>query len=460
MTRRHVRYACILVFAWLVGPTRGADTLTWPPVLVSHTQPAVTNTVVSDTSSDFLKPAGALSPDVTVAKTAPTVDFLFFPEQNYAGNPWSVWGDSAVATNGKYYASIGDHYSVNSRSGRSGNAFVFEYDPQARTLRTVVNLTNVLMQASGTYTAGKIHSRLDIGDDGCVYFATHRGSEGATTDQYHYKGDWVLRYNPATGTTDVLAQGPVEKHCIPASVLDPTRLIFYGGTAAGSDAPEKRICFFAYDTRAKKVLYAGPHGCQRYFMFSKSTGCVYFEATDDNGKATGELMRYDPGKNAAPEMIAHCPGIRSATQETPQGLIFAVSNGQGGKSSLWSFDPATLAIKDLGPAAVATSQYITSLDADPTGAFLYYVPGAHGGSERDGSPVIQYNVKTGKRKVIAFLHPFYRNTYGFTTMGSFSSAISPAGDTLYISWHGSRSGTKLNTCALTAVHIPASERQP
>jgi hypothetical protein len=35
------------------------------------------------------------------------------------------------------------------------------------------------------------------------------------------------------------------------------------------------------------------------------------------------------------------------------------------------------------------------------------MPGAHGGSELDGSPVVQFEVKTRRKKVIAFLHSFY-----------------------------------------------------
>src|SRR5256885_2365786 len=59
--------------------------------------------MVTDTSDAFVKvPAGvALKPDVTVAKTAPTIDFAYYPGQTYAGKPWSAWGESTFA-NGKY----------------------------------------------------------------------------------------------------------------------------------------------------------------------------------------------------------------------------------------------------------------------------------------------------------------------------------------------------------------------
>jgi hypothetical protein len=50
-----------------------------------------------------------------------------------------------------------------------------------------------------------------------------------TTDEYHYKGDWILRTHPESGKTEIVAQGPVPKACIPTSVLDPDRMFFTAG---------------------------------------------------------------------------------------------------------------------------------------------------------------------------------------------------------------------------------------
>ena len=52
-------------------------------------------------------PAGAaLREGVTVAREAPTVDFLFLPGQDHRGNPWSNWGDGCAAGD-MYYTAIG-----------------------------------------------------------------------------------------------------------------------------------------------------------------------------------------------------------------------------------------------------------------------------------------------------------------------------------------------------------------
>ena len=158
-----------------------------------------------------------------IAKTAPTVDFLFYPCQTYKAKIWSNWGDG-LAINGKYYSSLGDH------NAPKGNAFVYEYDPAKKALRLLTDIASLL--GNLLYLPGKIHGRLDMGKDGFLYFSTHRGATNVTTDANGYKGDWIIKCDPKTGKSEVVAHGPVPKHCIPNSVLDPDRLIFYGGTAA------------------------------------------------------------------------------------------------------------------------------------------------------------------------------------------------------------------------------------
>ena len=103
--------------------------------------------------------------------------------------------------------------------------------------------------------------------------------------------------------------------------------------------------------------------------------------------------------------------------------------------------------------------YITALKIDPTGRYLYYIPGAHGGADKDGTPVVQYDTKNKTKKVIAFLHPFYKDKYGVAVVGTYSYALSPKGDDLYVTWNANRSASKAwDTCALTVIRIPESER--
>ena len=127
------------------------------------------------------------------------------------------------------------------------------------------------------------------------------------------------------------------------------------------------------------------------------------------------------------------------------------------------FDIKTEKFKDLGPGMVASQSYVTSMDLDMvTQRYIYYVPGAHGGGVKDGTPVVQYDIKTNKRKVVAFLSKFYKEKYGYSADGTFSTAVSPDGSIVYVTWNGSRvpDAKDWDTVAMTAIHIPKSERKP
>ena len=407
--------------------------LAYPPVLVA-----------TDASQDVLKPpAGAnIKEGVQIAKTPPTVDFMYYPGQDHPGNPWSAWGDGCTFGD-KYYSAIGDHLSPR------GTALVFEYDSATKALRLLVDIRKFL-ESSGAipegmnYIPAKVHSRIDMGSDGWLYYSTHRGSPETTNDEYGYQGDWVFRTNPESGETEIVVAYPVPKHTLPASVLDQERLIFYGSTMHGSDAPAKGVHFFAYDVKNKRLLLSAPDGFSRYAILSQSTGRVFWD---------GKM--YDPATNKITPSTA--PDVRSATRETKEAVVYGTT---GQSAAIWAFNVKTGELAQLGDGAVADSTYITTMDIDPSGRYLYYIPGAHGPASRDGTPVVQFDVKTRTRKVIAFLAPFYTKKYGYTPDGTFGAALSPEGDKLYITWNGKRDPEtrKWDTCAMTVIHIPASER--
>ena len=420
-----------------------AQVLTFPPELPGG------EAVVTDTSEAFLLPPETLREGVAIAKTPPTIDFAYFPGQTYEGKPWSNWGDSTAAA-GKYYTAIGDHLAP------AGTARVFEYDAAGKSFRQLLDLKSLLQRPEGHYSPSKIHTRVDLGSDGWLYCATHRGSTRVTTDEYHYTGDWIVRCHPETGAAEVVAHAPVSKHCIPNGTLDPERLIFYGGTAPGDRTDDEGVQFFAYDVKSRKLLYAGPDGPSRYMILARSTGRVYYVP----GKGDAPLMRFDPATDKAPQKIDGQIGIRAATRETPQGIVYTVSQGQGAGalSEIFAFHTKTERIEKLGPAAVASNQYVAAVSADPTGRFLYYVPGAHGGSERDHSAVVQFDTQSRKAKVIAFLHPYYLMNYGLVPKGTYGLAVDPSGERLYVTWNVSRGSRAWDCCGLSVIHIPAGER--
>lgn len=204
------------------------------------------------------------------------------------------------------------------------------------------------------YRPGEMQSRIDLGSDGWLYYATDRGSPTVTHDANGYRGEWVLRTNPKTRQTEVVAAFPIAKHTIPASVLDPKRMIFYGGTAPGKDAPNQKIQFFALDVRTRKLLKVVDDGPYRTLIFSSSTGKVFWE-----GKV------YDPETNQV--SAARVPDVRSATEETAEGIVYGTS---GRSADLWAFNVKTGELKQLGSGAVGRQEYIASIEVDPAGRYL------------------------------------------------------------------------------------------
>src|SRR3954465_2349957 len=115
-------------------PAQDPYPLPYPPTLPDGA------TIVTDESPEFLKPSGTLREGIAIAKTAPKIDFQFFPGQDHAGKPWSNWGEGCFA-NGKYYSAIGDHLSPR------GTGLITEYDPATKKLRIIANVAKVLETA-------------------------------------------------------------------------------------------------------------------------------------------------------------------------------------------------------------------------------------------------------------------------------------------------------------------------
>jgi hypothetical protein len=74
---------------------------------------------------------------------------------------------------------------------------------------------------------------------------------------------------------------------------------------------------------------------------------------------------------------------------------------------------------------------------------------------------VQFDVKTGKKKVLAFLHEVFWEKHGYALDGCFGSALDEKGERFFISWDGFRRGHPrgMEACSLTVVHIPAAERK-
>ncbi len=139
-----------------------------------------------------------------------------------------------------------------------------------------------------------------------------------------------------------------------------------------------------------------------------------------------------------------------------------------GSSMIYVYDPDDKEIRMLANVRrfleTGDGSYVTSIEVDPTGWYLYYVPGAHGNGILDGTPVIQYDLQTNTPKVLAFMHPVIYDQTGYAPDGTFGLALDEAGERLFINWNGNRANRAgwdhWDASLGMVIHIPETERLP
>jgi hypothetical protein len=399
-------------------------------------------------SNDLLQIPQGIQGDFKVATIPSRVEAVLFNGLPSIQNTlWSSWGNGCLASNGKYYTTIGDH------RGTEGKSYVYEYDPAKQTLTRIVNIAEVISQKPGQYGHGKIHSGMHE-HKGSLYFATYWGKQKEVPAAYAsgYKGSLLFRYDLRSRKTENLG-AIAPKKGLPGSALDPERelLYFYGVEGERGEV-------VVYDLKKRSVRFQG--GAEsttdhRVFMMTKQ-GKVYF--SDPNGR----LSFYDPDKNVISATSLILPGprgrLRAAAQATSSGIIYGMTRS----GRLFAFHSAKQAIKDLGPNFLG-GDYTAVMVLSPDEKYLYFAPGAHGSAVKSGTPIVQYEIKTGRRKVIAFLLQSLIKEAGYFIAGNYNMQIDAKGAVLYCTFNGSKQipgkdSVEFGLPAVVVIHIPQSER--
>jgi hypothetical protein len=435
--------------------------------------------VVIDSSANLLEIPNHLKvlagKEFSIARTAPKVEFglipvepKFFPELN--GRDVSGWWanyaqSNYLAENRKFYAAVGDH-------GRMGACiYIAEYDPAARKIRCLPEINRTIGRREDQFGDGSIHGWVDFYQSGDLaaphlWFCTYWSRYPEPTESDYatgYDGGHILSCNPRTG--DIVDYGAPLLHASwPYHRVDTRRGMLY---AVGMNRE-----FLAWDINTQRTRWAGypPAGVDwfnRAILLDEATGKVY---TTNNSESDPErhLICYDPSINRFSRLACHMPGdsgtgryepMRAQTRHRgPDGLFWGVtSTGQ-----LFTFDPGREIINDRGPCWPGDQRYTCSLERSPGGRYVYYAPQTY----RDGSPVIQLDTKTGRKKVLAFLVNHYHNKYGYIPAVSYSFKLDNAGERLFMVWNGAFMDladdigvSRFGHCSVMLLHIPAGERE-
>ncbi|HUE71904.1 MAG TPA: hypothetical protein VMP01_13545 [Pirellulaceae bacterium] len=435
----------------------------WPPPLQGEKDGTVTLR-----SEDFLavpeKVAAAVKDGSAVAfdvaKTPPTVELAFHRDLGADAvkrRLWSSWGDICVASDGSVYVGIGDH---GDDVGGDARCFVYRWLPDKKELVQVVDMNRVVPPKDGQPAWSKVHAKIDEAADGRILFScTLNDGNRAKLPTHHWNdslpGGQLYAFDPTTGKTSVVTSLP-PRRCTATSLIDRERNIWWCNLEAGEGN-----ALWGFDLATSKPVFQSPDGTiafNRAIALARD-GSIYFNHERGLGK-------YDPNSQALTTKSVHfgdSPGMRSATHESSRGIIYGTSHQN---NELFAFTIGTGTLSPLGPTWLA-GEYTTVTILSPDERFLYYLPGAHGRAWQSGTPVIQYDIASGRRKVLAFLAPALENEFAYVPGGTYGAKLSADGGTLYVNFNGHAADSirpaamKPNGFGLTAfaaIHIPAVER--
>ena len=88
--------------------------------------------------------------------------------------------------------------------------------------------------------------------------------------------------------------------------------------------------------------------------------------------------------------------------------------------------------------------------------------GAHGSGAKIGVPIVQFEIATGRRKVLAFLGDTMTKEFKYTIGGTYNLQLNPSGDRLFITFNGAPAGGRRTETfgkpCVCVVDIPPRER--
>jgi hypothetical protein len=497
--------AVTLVFGLLTSLNVSAQD-TWPPKLPTANK----NGVATLNTPDLLKVPAAVqhvldstsNAQLTIAKAVPTVEVIYhdgLPNAALNGTGWSSWGDICVASNGKVYSGIGNHWKTD-----RGQSYVYSWDPNTKTLTKVADLNKISGAGADDVHFSKVHAHIIEGRDKKIYFTGTLDDGGKAESEDMMKrwntkigGGKLFQYDPATGKSIVYADFP-KARVTATTKYDPKRNILYCSLEGSPDG----FAFGAFDMTAKKWIYNGPpaevSGQDRNFMLD-SKGNIYFNGVESAAhtalreknlaaamgegkvipasmlpginrrinkvaKAYTTLWKYDPTTNKVTPTNTYFTsiGFRSSTVESKEGYIYGSTMG----GEMFRYSPSKDKIEILSSNFLIDGEYITVCDLSPDEKYVYYLPGAHGSAGFSGTPVIQYDVKTNKQKAIAFLNEPMNNAWHYAPGGTYGMKVSKDGSKLYIGLNGAPSDNirpkelheGFGLTSFAVINIPASER--
>ncbi|MBN1293539.1 MAG: hypothetical protein JXB48_16990 [Candidatus Latescibacteria bacterium] len=403
--------------------------------------------------------------DFTIAKVPPTIRMIILPDmlpeyfpENAENAAWANWGKVTRSEDNRFFFSVGDHRGIGCQIN------IYEYNPARNIVHTVLDVDKLLGWTDQSYTDGKIHGRMGIMPDGTLWAATHYGVYPDSTWWANgYRGSWLLSYNIYTHEAKNWGI-PLVGQMLPEFNLDAKR-----GKLVGTGANKTILC---WDTINKKVTYAGcpPNGWewwQRAMLLDEETGIFW---TTCRGDEKHRFLNFDPELNKFRRFELSPPEnpydnkvtqLRGYTERRAMdGAFYCITHN----GTMFRFFPEVPKTELVG-VNWDKGRYTSTTALSPDGRYIYYLPGGKKmQNANEYGPVLQYDVKTGRKKVIAWLADYYWEKYGYWVGGTYGMEISGDGSYLVICMNGAfvirddENGSPYGNPSLFVVNIPEEER--
>lgn len=416
-----------------------------------------TGRVVVDSDERLLSPPELVRPAVgktlQIAKRAPEVSFgsipygarFFSPDRIAPDNAlWSSWSQSMYDhRTDSFYGFVGDHGWTNP------HLHMVAYRSKERRIDCLPEINRELGRKPQQFGDGKVHGFPDIyqpeySSSPHLWFATYwcRYPQPSEEDfDTGYDGGHIMSYDLNGG--HVVDYGvPVPRAAWPLHRVDRERGLFYGLGMFSE--------FLCWDINSQEIRWAGylpPIGREkdpfaispgmkwynRCLLIDEETGFVYSNNLINENL---NLIKYDPHRNRFYELDVKMPSgspIRSFTRRKDgDGLFWGMTL----VGELYSFDPEREKLELHGRPWPLNDAFSTTIDMSPGGRYLYLGVACHGRGYPYGSPILQYDKKEGTSKIIAFLFPYYYDTYGYIPGGTYSFKLDDEGGRLFSIWNG------------------------
>lgn len=390
--------------------------------------PATTSTFPEPTTS---RPAAACGetptvqppdgPSVQLEEVATfdggTVSAAEYPVPDDLGEPWSQWGQGVVLPDGRFVSGVGDH------RGADGRSWFYEYDPATSALVQTTEVSEALGHRAGDWGYGKLHAPMVLDVCDRVVTATYWGSRRGLELGGSYSGDHLIRYDPASREVTSLGV-PVTGYGLPSLSISPDRSTLYVEAVDPTSDPDAGV-FLVVDALTGDVLHTDTSvdhiGFRDVLVTPEGDGLF----ASGNGLAgsspTGAPISEDG-------VFGGESWFRSATPPADDGSV-AISTRD--PDALWIRD-ATGEFRDLGEL----DDYVAALALTSDGATAYFVPGAHGGGAKIGTPLVAADTRTGEQEVVVLLNDVIEPALGIRVGGSYNVAVDDANHRVYVGLNG------------------------